>query len=679
MHRTRRTIRIPTQACGTSATDEALAREWLLANGLGGYASLSLAGACTRRYHGLLVAALPAPFGRTVMLSHLGESLQLPDGRSFALAAQESGDGRLQWPQADVEFELELGLPLWRYHAGDLVLEKRVVLPHRQNTVLVTWRLLAGAGARLLVRPGVDVRPHEAPVGPVDPSGYAASCDGARVEIRSHADGQLPPLQLLVQGGAAVFEADAPAVREFRYRVERARGYAHRGEVWNPGHWRIELAPGQSCTLAASTGPAAALQDLVAQQEQEAELQRRRDLLAAAHPHLRQGLGAELVLAADAFIVSPSTRRAERDDARTVVAGYHWFTDWGRDTMISLEGLALVTGRQAEAGAILRTFLHHVRDGLIPNLFPEGGNEGLYHTADATLWFFHAMDRYLVHTGDGAMLRQALPVLRSIVAHHLQGTRFGIGVDPADGLLCQGEPGYQLTWMDAKVDGWVVTPRRGKAVELNALFHNALRLMQHWLAAEGDAPGAAQMRGHADRLQASFNRRFWNPATGCLFDVVDGEAGDDAAIRPNMLLSIALPHPVLDRQHWAAVLAVAVRDLLTPVGLRSLAPGHPDYQPRYDGDLRARDAAYHQGTVWAWLAGPFADAWLRQHAADTAPVQLLRDGLRRHLDEAGVGTLSEIFDAQPPHAPRGCIAQAWSVAEALRLLVRLGPEGAGGP
>jgi predicted glycogen debranching enzyme len=335
-----------------------------------------------------------------------------------------------------------------------------------------------------------------------------------------------------------------------------------------------------------------------------------------------------------------------------------------------------VTGRHDEAGAILRTFLHYVRDGLIPNLFPEGENEGLYHTADATLWFFHAMDRYLASTGDAATLQRALPVFRSIVDHHLRGTRFGIGVDPVDGLLRQGAQGYQLTWMDAKVDGWVVTPRRGKAVELNALFHNALRLMQRWLAEAGDAQGAREMEAHANRLAASFNERFWNPATGCLFDVVDGDAGDDGAIRPNMLLSISLPHPVLERARWSSVLQVATRTLLTPVGMRTLAPEHPDYQPRYDGDLRARDAAYHQGTVWAWLAGPFADAWLRVHGQDTGALQLLREGLQRHLDEAGIGTLSEIFDAQPPHAPRGCIAQAWSVAEALRLLARLAaPDG----
>ncbi|HWP42756.1 MAG TPA: amylo-alpha-1,6-glucosidase, partial [Blastocatellia bacterium] len=352
------------------------------------------------------------------------------------------------------------------------------------------------------------------------------------------------------------------------------------------------------------------------------------------------------------------------------IAGYHWFTDWGRDTMISLEGLTLATGRHAEAGYILRTFSHYVRDGLIPNLFPEGEREGLYHTADATLWFFHALDRYLEATGDRATLRSILPRLVEVIEHHLRGTRFGIGQDPEDGLLRQGAEGYQLTWMDAKVDGWVVTPRRGKAVEINALWYNALRLMEGWLAEEGQAETARMIAAHADRARESFNRRFWYEAGGYLYDVVDGESGDDAACRPNQLLAISLSHPVLDRSRWERVLDVARERLLTPVGLRSLAPGHPDYKPKYYGDLRSRDAAYHQGTVWAWLAGPFVDAWLKTYPEDRQGARRFLEGFVPHLNEACVGSISEIFDAEPPFTPRGCIAQAWSVAEAIRLWVK---------
>jgi predicted glycogen debranching enzyme len=377
---------------------------------------------------------------------------------------------------------------------------------------------------------------------------------------------------------------------------------------------------------------------------------------------------------------------ASGEEVRTVIAGYHWFTDWGRDTMISLEGLTLTTGRALEAGYILRTFARYVRDGLIPNLFPEGDREGLYHTADATLWFFHALHRYLETTADWETLRVLLPTLLDIVDHHLSGTRFGIGVDPADGLLRQGAEGYQLTWMDAKVGDWVVTPRRGKAVEINALWYNALRLLQDWVAKHGDpamAEASARNLGlHAERCRESFNRRFWYAAGGHLYDVVDGalndEPGDDPACRPNQLFAIALEHPVLDEARWEPVLRVVTERLLTPLGLRSLAPGNPDYKPNYDGDLRARDAAYHQGTVWAWLIGPYVDAWLRVHPGDPSQARQVLAGFVPHLGDACLGSISEVFDAEEPYTPRGCVAQAWSVAEVLRCWVKTAtPEEAG--
>ncbi|MES2936591.1 MAG: amylo-alpha-1,6-glucosidase [Pseudomonadota bacterium] len=662
----------------SEAPEHLLSREWLVTNGLGGYASGSVAGVCTRRYHGLLVAALPAPLGRTVMLSHLAESLLLADGRSVRLTGEEQAQTRQDMPEILSEFRLESGLPVWRFQVGGTVLEKRVLLPYGQNTAHVNYRMVEGRhGARLTLRPRLNFRAHEADVAqPL--RDYRVEASGGHYEVRALDDPQLPPLRLLMHGRDPEFVLDGGRASDFFYRIESARGYRDGGPVWSPGRIEMELRPGEECTLVASTEAWDTIHALAPRQAWQAELGRRERLLAQAHPALGRGIGAQLVLAADQFIITPVSRqadaaraRAEGDDARTVIAGYHWFTDWGRDTMISLEGLTLTTGRHAEAGYILRTFLHYVRDGLIPNMFPEGQHEGLYHTADATLWFFHAMDRYVAATGDRLTLRHALPTFVSIIEHHLRGTRFGIGVDPRDGLLRQGAEGYQLTWMDAKVDGWVVTPRRGKAVELNALFHNALVLMERWLREHGDADRAEEMARHAQRLRESFNARFWNERTQCLFDVVDGEQGDDAAIRPNMLLAVALPHPVLDASRWRSVVDTAARLLVTPVGLRSLAPGHADYKPRYDGDLRARDAAYHQGTVWGWLAGPFADAWLKVHPDDTQGVRRLVDGLAAHLRQACIGSISEIFDAEEPYTPRGCIAQAWSVAEALRILVRV--------
>jgi len=319
----------------------------------------------------------------------------------------------------------------------------------------------------------------------------------------------------------------------------------------------------------------------------------------------------------------------------------------------------------------LRTFSHYVRDGLIPNMFPEGMNSGVYYTADATLWFFHAVDRYLVHTGDRTLLAHVLPLMVSIIEHHVAGTLFGIHVDERDGLLRQGSPDHPLTWMDAKVGDLIVTPRRGKAVEINALYYNALRLLAGWLREVSGESAAASFEKRAAQARASFNRRFWYEEGGYLYDVVDGENGNDNAFRPNQILAISLAHPILDPAHWERVVAEVERRLVTPVGLRSLAPGHPDYKPRYFGDLRARDLAYHQGTVWAWLIGPFVDAWVKVYPGRAPEARRFLDAFPSHLDEACVGSISEIFDAEPPYTPRGCIAQAWSVAEVLRLLAKL--------
>src|SRR5438477_2098303 len=317
--------------------------------------------------------------------------------------------------------------------------------------------------------------------------------------------------------------------------------------------------------------------------------------------------------------------------------------------MISLEGLALVSGRCLEAGYILRTFSHYVRDGLIPNMFPDGEKEGLYHTADATLWFFHALSRYLHYTEDRTTLHLLLPVLIDIAEHHLRGTRFNIHVDSHDGLLAQGIEGYQLTWMDAKMGDWVVTPRRGKAVEINALWYNALKLLAKWLQESNEASAAQQYEKHAQRARTSFNQRFWFAEGGYLYDVVDCNGQNqthDVSCRPNQLFAISLDHPVLDQERWSSVMEIVEKKLLTPVGLRSLSPDDPEYKPIYSGDLRSRDGAYHQGTVWAWLIGPFFDAWLKLHPNDKERARKFLEVFPTHLSDDGFGTISEVFDAR---------------------------------
>ena len=654
-------------------------KEWLVTNGLGGYASGTIAGTLTRRFHALLIAALPTPFGRTVMLNALWERLRWPDGRVVSLTRLvDTGAGQEFDSTTYLKaFRLDAGLPVWEYECEGVHFEKRILMPYLQNTVHIGYRLLSKDAVRLELQPLLAIRLHEAPVNHPVAAPYALQAYGDRFEIMP--GGDLPPLRLFLHGEDKAFTVMPEIFGNIVYALEQNRGYECCGDLWTPGYFRLTLGPNAPGTLVASTESWETIHALGPEELPRAETRRRGQLLEAAKRIPRRDIAAELVLAADQFIITPAGRieeaaraRAFGDEVRTVIAGYHWFTDWGRDTMISLEGLTLCTGRQREAGYILRTFGHYVRDGLIPNMFPEGTREGLYHTADATLWFFHAIHRYLQETDDRSTLRQLLPKLKSIFEHHVRGTRFGIGVDPEDGLVRQGEQGYQLTWMDAKVDGWVVTPRRGKAVEINALWYNALRLLQGWLHEEGD-PLAPQVDESAERAYEAFNRRFWYEEGGYLFDVIDGEHGDDNACRPNQILAVSLDHPVLARERWEPVFRVVQERLLTPVGLRSLAPGHRDYKSQYYGDLRARDAAYHQGTVWGWLVGPFVDAWLRLHPDDTAGARKTLEGFVAHLDDSGVGTLSEIFDAEAPYTSRGCIAQAWSVAEVLRAWILTEP------
>ena len=639
--------------------------EWLVTNGLGGYSSSSVACMNTRRYHGILVAALPNPLGRMIMLSRLDDTV------AGATGARVSVDGSDGAASVIREFRLEAGLPVWVYATDGVVIEKRVWMPHAQNTTLVQYRLLEGKSATLELRPVLHFRGYEDSVDSPVPSGYLVEKEGDFERVTG--DERLPALRMFVESGRGQYVGDPRTQSELDFPVEAARGYAHRGAAWSPGYYRAELRGDAPVVFVASTERPDEIASLPSADARTCEHERRRRLTRAAGDAVQDPVGLELVLAADQFIITPAGRlkdatraKAMGDEIRTVIAGYHWFTDWGRDTMISLEGLTLTTGRHREAAFILRTFAHYVKDGLIPNMFPDGSNQGLYHTADATLWFFHALERYLAVTGDEDMLIELLPVMQGIIEAHERGTHFGIRMDPKDGLLTQGAEGYQLTWMDAKVDGWVVTPRRGKAVEINALWHNALCNVAKWTEAVRSPEPAVRYAERAARARESFNARFWNPARGFLFDVVDGENGDSDLCRPNQVLSISLENPVLAREHWAPVMKAVEEKLLTPVGLRSLAPGEPDYKERYFGDLRTRDAAYHQGTVWGWLIGPYVDAWLKLHPGEPARARKLLEGFVTHMNDFGVGSIAEVFDATEPYTPRGCIAQAWSVAEVLR-------------
>ncbi len=645
-----------------------LAREWLVTNGLGGYASQSLLCAPTRRYHGLFVPDLPAPWGRTVMMPRFDDEV-LVDGEAVLLSGVEFSDGRLQSHLLSVfeGFSRERQTPVWRVRVKGRRLEKRVIMPYGHNSVYVEYRLLEGDPISLRLRPFVTFRMLDAKLHDARRPPFPLTVVNGRYDM--HLCDGAPSLKLCLRPHGGKFVADYQFSTGVSYRVDRDRGSEHVESLASPGYFTADLTQDRPIALVASTEPWELL-EFDPEVIFEAEAKRLETLLSQRESEQDEDIEAWLTLAADQFVVTPGSRleeqalaRASGNEARTIIAGYHWFTDWGRDTMISLEGLTLCTGRHPEARSILRTFANYVKDGLIPNLFPEGERMGLYHTADATLWYVHAINRYYRVTHDRETLLSLLPVLRSVLEHHVQGTHFGIGIDRKDGLLRAAAEGYQLTWMDALVDGWVVTPRRGKPVEIQALWYNALRCMQEWEALAGQS--SSYWSELADQVHQSFNERFWIDAEGYLYDVIDGERGEDTAFRPNQVLSIALPHPALSEDRWQSVVDLAKDRLVAPVGLRSLSRDHPDYKPMYFGDLRARDAAYHQGTVWAWLIGPFIDAWLKVYK-DRTKARSMLEGFRSHLFDDGIGTVSEIFDAEAPYHPRGCIAQAWSVAEVLR-------------
>jgi len=650
-----------------------LRNEWLVTNGLGGYSSSTIIGVMSRKYHGLLVSALPPPSGRYIMLNHLSEEVLIDNEKSIFLNCEEESDGNLNVEAATYlkRFYLENGLPVWQYQIGELLIEKRVLMPYRQNTVYITYELLGGADKiSLKLYPAFNFRHHEAPVNLPINEPFMITAIGNRYEISKK---DFVPIRLFIDGDeTAGFTMQGKYLHNVLFRTELSRGYECTGDLWNPGFFHIELRKGRNVSLVASTERWRSIDALPPTYAKKAEILRRRQLIHLANS--QDETTEELVLAADQFIIVPLHRiedtvraHAFGEEIRTIIAGYHWFTDWGRDTMISLEGLTLCTNRHQEARWILKTFAHYVKDGLIPNMFPEGQNEGIYNTADATLWFFHAIDRYRTLTADPLIAEELLPILEEIMRFHLKGTRFGIGMNPTDKLLQEGMEKYQLTWMDAKVGDWVVTPRRGKPVEINALWYNALKLMEEWVEGEKKA-FYGQL---AQEVYISFNQRFWISEKGYLFDVIDGQNGNDASFRPNQIFAISLKHPVLDPVHWEPVINSVKDKLLTPFGLRTLEIEDPDFKPVYEGDLRSRDAAYHQGTVWPWLIGPFFDAWLRVYPHENEYASSFLTALVDHLSDAGIGTISEIFDATPPYNPQGCMAQAWSIAETLRIWLKV--------
>jgi len=608
--------------------------EWLETNGLGGFASSTILGLNTRRYHGLLTAATNPPVGRVLLLSKLEETLVIA-GRRYDLASNRY-PGAI-YPEGYRylrEFRLD-PCPTFVFEVEGVVVEKRVFMVQGQNATVVEYDLSGDAALEL--RPLIAFRDFHCTTHRTDAINPHFETREGVVVLHPYAG--MPSLYLA--HNAASIDPGSGWYFNFEFDAERERGLDFQEDLFNPLVFRF--APGPARVIAST------------QSDRDARIlacsvETHRDARGAHTPH---SLIDRLTLAADAFLV-------QRGDLKTVIAGYPWFADWGRDTMIALPGLTLVTRRFEIARRILLAFAESLDQGMLPNRFPDSGEVPEYNTVDATLWFFEAARAYAEYSGDYDFIRESLYAkLKDIVAWHLRGTRYGIRVD-TDGLLACGADGVQLTWMDAKVGDWVVTPRRGKPVEIQALWYNALRTLQDFARRFGDDFPS----GLADRARARFTPQFWNPDAGCLYDVVDGDTRD-AAIRPNQVFAISLPHRILDDDVRAArVLDVVARDLLTPLGLRTLSPRDPAYRGRYEGDVFARDSAYHQGTVWPWLIGPYIAA-CRKLNRDPGPWQ---QAFEAHLETACLGQISEIADGDFPHTPRGCPAQAWSVAEVLRAL-----------
>lgn len=663
-------IRFTRAICGDLAQAER--REWWLANGLGGYAGGTIAGSLTRRYHGLLIAPVASPLGRRLILAK-ADATVVAGARAWPLFTNRWKSGAAS-PAGHVRigsFHLDYSTPVWSYEIGDHRIEARIWMEPGAHTVYAAWRLLPQPrpperALSLRVTLLANDRDHH---GTMAVGGFAPEIvvEGEHLSLTDNAG---VALSIRAPGGSIVPKREW--YRDFALALEAERGLDSIDNHLCVGEVTLPLLPGQWCGMGASLhGEPAG--DLEAALERRLDHDRRAVSTAiASSPAMRDAPPwiARLALAADAFVFARPL--VSVPDGQSVIAGYPWFGDWGRDTMISLPGLTLATGRPQVAHRILATFASFVSQGMLPNVFPGAGDRAEYNTADASLWFFEAWCAYFEATKDVGALRAVFPVLSDMIDWHEKGTRYGIAVDRADGLLKAGVTGVQVTWMDAKIGDWVVTPRIGKPVEINALWYNALRIMSTFATTLGVPHrfGAA-----AEAAKRSFTRFLRADGEG-LYDVIDGPDGDDASIRPNQIFAVSLPHSPLAAADQATVVHACRRHLLTAYGLRSLAPGNPAYHAHYGGGVLERDGGYHQGPVWPWLLGPFCLASYRV-TGDAAAAQDLLAALSDELEDQGVGTIGEICDGDPPHQPRGAPAQAWSVActlDAWRLLRQAGHD-----
>lgn len=647
------TIKLDAEICADF--EKAIRREWLETNGLGGFAAGTVCGANSRRYHGILTAAIKPPLGRLTLLSKFEETLRI-DEKTYELSTNQYPN--VVHPQGFKylkSFRLA-PFPIWLYEIEGVEIEKKIFMLHGSNTTVCQWSVRNGPALsshqlQIELKPLLSYVDYHALQRENDFLKLTYETAENLVIVKPNDD--LP--KLFFNHNAEKVEETGFWYRNFEYSVEKERGFDFQEDLFQPFVLRFDLKNPAIVIVSTERQEVSGAAEL-----EMSEISRRENLIKIAGA--KDDFAKQLALAADQFIV-------RRGEGKTIIAGYPWFSDWGRDTMIALNGLTLVTNRTETARQILLEYSKHISQGMLPNRFPDAGEEPEYNSVDATLWYFEAIRAYVEKTGDDRFVRENLyRRLVEIIVWHLRGTRFQIHVD-TDGLLYAGEKGVQLTWMDAKIGDWVVTPRIGKPVEIQALWYNALKIMADFAEKFGEPEELAKYEAMAVMAKQSFNVLFWNEAEQCLFDVVSNQTRDDS-VRPNQIFAVSLPHAILDdREKARKVVEKVERELLTPSGLRSLSPKDARYCPHYLGSPAERDAAYHQGTVWAWLIGGFVDAFRKIHADEGDMEERIAEilqGFRRHLTEAGLGQISEIFDAEAPHAPRGCFAQAWSVAELLR-------------
>ncbi len=631
-----------------------LDREWLVTNALGGFAMGAINGAATRRYHGLLIAAANPPVERLVALHSIHEEIDGAHG-PIGLAAQEFGDPPVlyadgcRWAET---FERRHDGVRWTYQLDDTRIVKQVTLARASNRAVVRYEIESPRDTTLRLRPLTPLRSfHELDHHHADGVHNVGEIDDGGLQVRRG------DLVLTLRASVGVWTIEPHWWRNLAYRAEAARGQSWIEDVWSPG--RLEVPVPANKTIAFTV-----------------DAQLVEPLVEAPAPIVDIGRGddrrAALTRAADQFI---ARRRIGGVWRPTILAGFPWFADWGRDAMICVEGLLLCSGRHDEAAALLTLFAEHERDGLIPNRFDDHGGDPHYNTADAALWFVHAAGRLAEYTS-AAPPAVVIDAVRAIIDGYQHGAGHGVRMD-GDGLIIADDPDAALTWMDAKRGDVIFTPRHGKPVELSALWFNALHVAADLLA-EADPAFAARQRTLGRRVAHAFNESFWDDDAAHCADVLvrdhDGGWRPDRAVRPNQVFAVSLPHSPLSLERQRGVAASLRRSLMTPFGLRTLAPDDPAYRGRYEGDLGARDAAYHQGTVWPWLIGPYCDAVIRTSASAAEAVIAVNaavDPLRRELGAACLGQLAEVYDGDPPHRPSGCPAQAWSIAELLRIEHRL--------